>query len=199
MLALRLGKPGAWVLRASCTILVLAWGVEWLGSNTGFPFGRYHYTPLLQPQFLGVPLLIPLAWLMMLPPAWGVAELILGKRGGMLGLAGLSGLAFTAWDLYLDPQMAARGLWVWEIPGSYFGIPWLNFLGWWLSASLITILIRPRSLPRHPLLVIYALTWAFQAIGMGVFWGQPGPALAGFAGMGVFAIAATASSARMNG
>jgi putative membrane protein len=47
----------------------LAWLAEFIGSHTGLPFGRYSYTDLLQPQLGDVPLLIPLAWLMLLPPA----------------------------------------------------------------------------------------------------------------------------------
>jgi len=57
-------------------VVTVAWASEALGSTTGFPFGAYDYTPTLQPQLLGVPLLIPLAWLMMLPPAWAVAQRI---------------------------------------------------------------------------------------------------------------------------
>ncbi len=86
--------------------------------------------------------------------------------------------------------MVARGLWAWDHPGGYFGIPWVNFLGWWLAASLITLLIRPRDLLRGRLMVIYTLTWIFQAIGLGLFWDQPGPALVGFLGMGTFAVLA---------
>jgi len=133
-----------------------------------------------------MPLLIPPAWLMMLAPAWGVAQGILNGRGGAPSFAVLSGLAFTAWDLYLDPQMAARDLWVWHTPGGYFGIPWSNYFGWWLSATALTLLLRPQNLPVRPILRIYALTWVLQVVGLGVFRGQPGPALAGFAGMGIF-------------
>ena len=61
------------------TVAVVAWASEALGSHTGFPFGAYHYTDRLQPQLLGVPLLIPLAWLMMLPPAWAVSQRITGR------------------------------------------------------------------------------------------------------------------------
>ena len=68
-----------WALRTALPVLPLAWLVEFIGSHTGFPFGRYSYTPVLQPQLGGVPLLIPLAWLMMLPPAWGVAALVTGS------------------------------------------------------------------------------------------------------------------------
>jgi putative membrane protein len=190
---------GTWSLARIAKVMVIvligAWGVEELGLVTGFPFGRYTYTQALQPQLAGVPLLIPLAWMMMLPPAWAAADAILSGWQERLGIwnallhAVLAGLAFTAWDLYLDPQMVARGLWVWDhLLAGYFGIPWSNFIGWWLSATLLTLTVRPSRLPRARLLAIYSLTWAFQAIGLGVFWGQPGPALAGLIGMGMWVV-----------
>jgi uncharacterized membrane protein len=192
LLALAGGWPSPRIGWALLVVLVGTWGIEFLGSTTGFPFGDYAYTDALQPQLAGVPLLIPLAWLMMLGPAWAMAEAILAgaedRLAGWYGLvhALLTGAAFTVWDLYLDPQMVANGLWGWDQPGGYFGIPWLNYLGWWLSASLLTLVIRPARLPRRPLMVIYTLTWAFQAIGLGLFWRQPGPALTGLVGMGAF-------------
>lgn len=178
----------AWTAAATA---VFTWAAEAVGSHTGLPFGEYRYTELLQPQIGGVPLLIPLAWFMMLPPAWAVTEMILRPQRSRLGSAywlvfpALAGVVFTAWDLYLDPQMVGRGLWVWLQPGGYFGIPWLNYFGWWLTASVLTALLRPSQLPRQ-LVWVYILTWIFQAIGLGVFWGQPGPAVVGFLGMGVF-------------
>ncbi|MBK9747058.1 MAG: carotenoid biosynthesis protein [Chloroflexi bacterium] len=70
----------AWGGRRALTtigvIVALAWLTEFIGHTTGFPFGSYDYTPRLQPQVGGVPLLIPLAWLMMLPPAWAMARVI---------------------------------------------------------------------------------------------------------------------------
>lgn len=194
LIALVSGWPTSRVLRALGVVFGGAWAVEALGSATAFPFGAYRYTDALQPQLAGVPLLIPLAWFMMLIPAWAVAETILEGRQDQLGRwhaplhAILAGAAFTAWDLYLDPQMVTRELWVWEQPGGYFGIPWMNFLGWWLAATLLTLLMRPTGLPRVRLMVIYTLTWAFQAIGLGIFWGQPGPALAGLTSMGIFVV-----------
>jgi uncharacterized membrane protein len=180
------------VVTIAAIVLLATWSVEALGSATGFPFGDYTYTSVLLPQSGGVPWLISIAWLMMLPPAWAVSATLLEgiqpryRRVSWLLFAAISGIAFTAWDLYLDPQMVAWGLWVWKNPGGYFGIPWINFAGWWLTASALTWLIRPQQLSRLPLLTIYTLTWAFQAVGLGLFWGQPGPALAGFLGMGFF-------------
>lgn len=169
----------------AATVITLAWASEALGSKTGFPFGAYDYTATLQPQLLGVPLLIPLAWLMMLPPAWAVAQRLTGKRSGPAFVI-VSALAFTAWDLFLDPQMVHWGLWVWENPGAYFGIPLVNFAGWLLVSGLITALARPPVLPDRPLVIIYTLTWLIETVGQVVFWGLYGPALCGFIGMGVF-------------
>ena len=170
-------------VRTAAIVVLLAWLMEALGTATGLPFGRYHYTDRLQPQLAHVPLLIPLAWLMMLPPAWVVAYRIAGRWSGLLFI-GLSAVAFTAWDLFLDPQMVAWGIWTWLEPGGYFGIPWLNFLGWLLTAALITVVIRPHDLPEWPLLLVYMVTWLLETIGLLFFWGLPGPAVVGFIGMG---------------
>ena len=39
----------------------------------------------------------------------------------------------TAWDLVMDPVMVHGGHWVWDVEGSYHGIPLQNFWGWWLT------------------------------------------------------------------
>jgi uncharacterized membrane protein len=195
------GKLGsAKTLRITALVAILGWAAEALGSRTGFPFGNYSYTDAMQPQLFRVPLLIPLAWLMMLPPAWGVAQAISSRLSSRLqtpAFIALSAFAMTAWDLFLDPQMVAWGLWKWHNPGGLFGIPWSNYLGWLLVSALITLLftglftgfIRPRQLfaahlPTAPLLLIYTITWLLQTIGLGVFWNMPGPALVGGVLMG---------------
>lgn len=182
-------------LKTFATVAVLSYFAELIGSTTGIPFGKYHYTELLQPQLAGVPLLIPLAWMMMLPPAWAIAEMILSRSSPQsstpkLPFVILSALAFTAWDLFLDPQMVGWGFWVWEIPGEYFGIPLVNYLGWFLVSALITWIARPENLPVGPLGLVYALTWVLQTIGQAIFWGQPGPALIGFVVCGLFVLLA---------
>lgn len=183
--ALRTAWGGMPTLRAVAIVLPLSWLLEWIGSTTGLPFGHYHYTEALRPQLLGVPLLIPLAWLMMLPPAWAVATWITGGKPLMSYLL-TAALAFTAWDLYLDPQMVTWGFWEWDQPGLYFGIPLVNFFGWVLGAFLLSLAVRPAPLPSTPLLAIYTLTWFMQMIGLALFWEMPGPAAVGFVAMGLF-------------
>lgn len=181
--------PWLRVWRTAAVIIGLGWLVEFIGSHTGLPFGRYHYTARLQPQLGGVPLLIPLAWLMMLPPSWAVATLITGDGSRWL-VALVTGLAFTAWDLFLDPQMVRWKFWEWEQPGGYFGIPWLNFVGWVLASTVMTAVVGPTSLPILPLFLFYLITWLLETMGQAVFWGLRGSALVGFLGMGLFVMLA---------
>ena len=82
--------------------------------------------------------------------------------------------------------MVGWGFWVWEQPGQYFGIPLSNYLGWILVSTLITLAARPKDLPVGPLALVYVVTWILQTIGQGIFWSQPGPAIVGFFGSGLF-------------
>lgn len=180
------------VLIVAATIAPLAWLLEFVGSATGVPFGRYHYTTALQPQLLGVPLLIPLAWLMMLPAAWAVADLIVGRENRLRFIL-VAAAAFTAWDLFLDPQMVDWGYWVWADPRGYFGIPWTNYLGWLAGSAALTAAVflppwSPPALPAQQLLLLYTVTWLLQSFALAVFWQMPGPALVGFVVMGAFAL-----------
>lgn len=171
-----------YLLTTGLIIAVFTFSVEYVGSHTGFPFGDYRYTDLLQPQLGDVPLLIPVAWLMMLPCAWAVAQAF---RASRWQFALVSGLALTAWDLFLDPQMVNWQLWVWQESGGYFGIPWQNYLGWLVTGAVLTWLINPKEVPVRPLLVIYSLTWFLETFGLAFFWGLVGPALVGGIVMGL--------------
>ncbi|MEO0565170.1 MAG: carotenoid biosynthesis protein, partial [Chloroflexota bacterium] len=168
-------------------VIGLTWGVEAIGTATGFPFGHYDYTALLQPQVANVPVLIAIAWLMMLPSSWAMGYLITGKTRGIAFIV-VSAAAMTSWDFFLDPQMVGWDLWRWEADGGYFGVPWVNFLGWFATAALVTKIVRPKEPPVVPLFTIYVIVWALQTIGQAVFWGQVGPAAVGFVTMGLFIV-----------
>lgn len=185
---------GWWsMLRSAIGVVLLAWVVQAIVLRSGLPYGDLHYTPLLQPQVLGVPVLIPLTWLMMLPPAWAVAKLITRKLGGCLmrlAFIAVSALAFTAWGFYFDPLMIHLGLMEWNPVGEFFGTPWLNFTGWLLVSGVITFGISPKRLPGGLLVIVYGLTWLIEFFSLLVFWGLPVPALFGFILMGGLLLAA---------
>ena len=198
-LAVAVGLTCSWqagrVIAVFALVSAITILMEGVGTNVGIPFGDYRYTDALQPQFARVPVIILAAWFMMLGPAWGVAETLLPDRitesiGGHALFAAVAAGAITVWDLYLDPQMTMFGMWWWRQEGLYFGIPLQNFFGWWLTGFIATFLIRPDGVPRVRMLVMYTITWLMQAVGLGIMWGQPWPALAGFIGMGVFAVPA---------
>ena len=180
-------------LRAAGIILLMSWAAEVVGSWTGYPFGTYDYTDLLGPKILGVPIQIPLGWLMMLPPSWGVAVALstrVNPHWRLPAVVCLSALAMTAWDLFLDPMMVSWGIWDWDHPGAYYGVPWTNFIGWLLVSALVTSLIRPGKVPVTPLLIIYTAVWLLKSVGLGIFWGMPGAAAIGTMFMGSITILA---------
>ncbi|MBI4769859.1 MAG: carotenoid biosynthesis protein [Chloroflexi bacterium] len=188
--------------RRTLAFLALTFGVslafESAGVATGRVYGGYHYTNRLGPKFLGlVPYLIPLAWFMMMYCAWELAGALLPGRWRPLAAA----LAVTAWDLLADPLMVRSGHWVWEQPGPYFGIPVQNYAGWLVTALCIYLPAAwlwakwpaaPRPAPRWFSALprwAYAVTWLSSVLALWAV-GLSGPALAGFFGMGAWAVLA---------
>jgi putative membrane protein len=188
---------GWWsMLRTAVTIVFIAWAALAINLRSGYPFGSNHYSDLLLPKIMGVPILVPLLWLMMLPPAWTVVKLITRKVKGCLMrpvFVLASALAFTAWDLYLDPLMARWGIWEWQAQAGYFGIPWLNFVGWVVVSVVLTFAISPKRLPGGLLVLVYALTW-LSLFFLAMFWGLMGVAIIGFLSMGVIILLAALCS-----
>jgi uncharacterized membrane protein len=131
---------------------VTSWVFEEAGVRTGLVFGPYHYTSTLGPWLGSVPILIPLAWFMMIYPSYVLANLIIdgrpigspGGRGHLVGLALLGALVMAAWDLVVDPLLSgpAFGAWVWEGGGPYFGVPVHNYLGWVVTTFTVYVLYR---------------------------------------------------------
>ena len=63
----------------SIGVVVVSFGVEWLGVRTGQIFGSYQYGQTLQPSIGGVPISIGAAWFVMLVASTAVAQKITPK------------------------------------------------------------------------------------------------------------------------
>lgn len=126
---------------------------EAIGHRSGLPFGEYGYSDQLQPQLLGVPVIIPLAWFAMAVPAWEISNRLTAKRW-LRPIVG--GLLLGAWDLMLDPQMVTNGFWTWEADGAWYGIPLSNFVGWMIVGAILVYLIGRQLDPdsKNPFLVL---------------------------------------------
>jgi putative membrane protein len=140
---------------------VISWAFEQVGVATGAIYGPYHYTDVLGVKLGHVPLLIPLAWFMMIYPSYVIANLIaddrpIGSRGSLkhiVWLSFLSAAVMTAWDLVVDPLLSGPNIqaWIWEQGGPYFGVPIQNYLGWMLTTFTVYLVYRlfeRRSSPR---------------------------------------------------
>jgi len=143
---------------------VTSWIFEEIGVATGLVYGSYHYTATLGPWLGSVPVLIPLAWFMLVYPSYVVANLIVdgwpvgtpGGRGHLVRLALVGALVMTAWDLVVDPILSGPtvGAWVWERGGPYYGVPVQNYLGW--IVTTFTAYVLYRSVERR---------WTLQPVG----------------------------------
>jgi putative membrane protein len=105
---------------------------EHIGTGYGFPFGGYEYTGLLGPTIGGrVPFVIPISWFLMTLPSWVLASMLFPGRRALFPRLVLAAYLLTAWDLALDPAMSfLTPYWVWENPGPFYGMPWVNLAGW---------------------------------------------------------------------
>ena len=178
-------RTGAGVLLATAATAVV---FESVGLATGFPYGEYTYSDDLGPTLLGVPFLVPLAWLMMAWPSWLLASRLTrgGRRAARVGVAAA---VFAAWDVVLDPQMVQAGYWTWAHPQpSLPGIdtvPLTNLAGWLLAGLVLmtlldllvarTALAPPRAGDGAPLLVLGWMTLG-GAVAHAGWLGLPGSA-----------------------
>ncbi|MET8146438.1 carotenoid biosynthesis protein [Sphaerisporangium sp. NPDC005288] len=172
----------------------VGYAAEWIGTRSGVPFGAYHYTGVLWPSPGGVPLIVALAWGGMGLAAQAVARRVAPR--GRTARACVGALALTAWDLFLDPQMLRLGLWRWEDTGPYRGVPFSNFVGWFLVSLLVMVLIdRVAGGPSSGstgLVAVYTVMAVMETIGFAAVFRPPDllVAAAGGVAMGTFALLA---------
>ncbi len=107
---------------------------------TGFPFGHYYYTDGLGPKLFLVPILIGPAYIGTGYLSWMLARVILGANEQRLPgysiftVPVLASFLMVSWDLSFDPIASTiNHNWIWEQGGNYFGVPFSNFMGWFLT------------------------------------------------------------------
>jgi len=164
-------RTGLGVLALVAVVAVL---LEALGLSTGFPYGEYSYSDTLGPTLLGVPFLVPLAWLMMAWPSWVLAALLCARvRPGRRAAARvlLAAYVFAAWDVVLDPQLVQAGYWRWAHPSPGLPgidtVPLTNLAGWLLAGLLLMPLLdrlvsrtaRPPGAPHADAAPLLVLGW----------------------------------------
>jgi putative membrane protein len=94
-----------------------------------------------------VPLLIMPAYFSMGYIAWTLAHVLLDRYDDRLAGAevvlvpALASFVMVMWDLCIDPASSTiSGSWIWRDGGGYFGVPLVNFLGWYLCVFTIYLM-----------------------------------------------------------
>jgi uncharacterized membrane protein len=122
---------------------------EAVGLATGVPYGRYEYSDALGPTLLGVPFLVPLAWLMMAWPSWVLADRLTRRlsdgRRAVVRVA-VAAAVLAGWDVVLDPQMVQAGYWTWAHPDpglpGITTVPLTNLAGWLTAGAVLMTLLH---------------------------------------------------------
>ncbi|MCK5812475.1 MAG: carotenoid biosynthesis protein [Clostridiales bacterium] len=123
---------------------VVSYAIESFSIKTGQPFGHYYYTDKLGEKFGQVPFKIMLAYFFNGYLALQMAIIFLKKnlkekrKYTVILIPFIASLLMVIWDFCFEPIMSVvQENWIWEKTGAYFGIPLMNFLGWFITTYLI--------------------------------------------------------------
>lgn len=132
----------AWQERRSLTYVigaatVFGFIVEYSQVSKAHP--PYHYTEAVISLPGPVPLGICLSWGIIIYAVLVTTELMNLPR---LARALFCGFLAVSIDFVLDPAFVALKFWIWTEPGPWFGVPWVNYVGWFVIVSSFTLTIQ---------------------------------------------------------
>ena len=119
-----------WVMPAA-----IAYGFLVEYSQVSKADAPYHYTQALVPLPGPVPLGVVLSWGTILYSVLATVR-ALDVRSWLAPV--VAALLAAALDFVSDPAFVSLGFWVWELPGEWFGIPWTNYVGWFVIVVCYT-------------------------------------------------------------
>ena len=111
-------------------LFLIGFFVEALGVYSGLLFGEYHYGKTLGFQFLGVPLIIGVNWVLLVVSSFAVSSYFVSNS--ILTVV-LSSVIMVLLDLMIEPVAIRLDFWHWQAEV----IPLQNYLMWFLVALLM--------------------------------------------------------------
>lgn len=148
---------------------------ENLSIATSFPFGWYHYTEQLGPKFIFTPLIINVAYFQMVYLVWCLTNVVIDRYTNRLAGAVVvvqpvvATFIMVMWDLMIDPFMSTVSEhWVWHDGGSFYGVPFQNYAGWFLCVytmfQLFALWTRRSSAPGIPAVSVSRSSWTRMTV-----------------------------------
>jgi len=120
-------------------ILLCAYGIEYCGASTGFPFGVYHYTDRFGPMLGVVPLTIPLAWHVVVTNALFLVRAVVPYASRLIE-AMLAGALCTLYDFVLEPFATnVKHYWKWDEAT----VPPVNYVAWFILSVVLVRFFAP--------------------------------------------------------
>ncbi|MCB0482734.1 MAG: carotenoid biosynthesis protein [Flavobacteriales bacterium] len=116
-------------------IISLGFGIEWMGTTTGWPFGVYSYGNGLSPLLMGVPLVIGVNWWMLTYGALEISRLKIKPKIFQILVAG--GL-LTALDLLIEQVAPKLTFWTWQSAS----VPIQNYIAWFVLGTIMAFFIQ---------------------------------------------------------
>lgn len=123
-------SPTFWLF--GLVVMAVGFFVEVIGIRTGLLFGFYKYGATLGPQWLGVPLLIGLNWLM-LTYTTGILARYLPLSDFLRAV--VAAVLMVGLDACLEPVAVCYDFWQWR----YDVIPVQNFKGWFAVSLILQV------------------------------------------------------------
>ena len=111
-------------------LFLIGFFVEVLGVYSGFLFGEYHYGKTLGFQFLEVPLIIGVNWVLLVVSSFAVSSYFVSNS--ILKVV-LSSIIMVLLDFMIEPVAIRLDFWHWQAEV----IPLQNYLMWFLVALLM--------------------------------------------------------------
>jgi putative membrane protein len=115
-----------------------AYLIEYVGLETGFPYGEFEYLVELGPMIHGVPLGLTVFFIPLVANSYLLATL--GGFDGWKRVPVLVGLVLLV-DLVLDPASVSLGIWEYA-SGIFYGVPASNLAGWVLSGTVSALVFH---------------------------------------------------------
>jgi uncharacterized membrane protein len=195
------------VIMAAFLIGAISTGITAVGALSGVPFGPIVYGDDLGETLFGVvPWTIPLLWVVLIINGRGVARLMMRpwRKTNYYGfwVIGLTCLLAVVFDLGFEPfAVKVNGYWLWQAGNSvlsWYSAPWVNFLGWFVTALGILAFTMPWLINKQPIkqpidyhpLVVWLLLNLWVATGNAgeQLWPAAGVALVGKSIAAIYAI-----------
>jgi putative membrane protein len=126
--------------------------------HTHWPFGEYSYSGFFGIHLFSVPVTLGFAWIAVV----GNSALLSGGGStwtGKLIRAVKTGFWAIVLDLVLDPVAHARGFWQWQASGGFYGVPWTNYISWFVMGAFLSLFLPAMPSDRSSLL---RAKWLYQ-------------------------------------